>query len=130
MSASTGSHRRARTWRAAAAYFVVVCHTGCASLGGAPSGVIGPPADAGRVALRVEAPPLLAELVGVPRGKSDAAGSGAGEFFLQCAGGLSGGGGGDFAALAYLIWLAGCTVATPIAAGIAAHKAPGADDVA
>ena len=115
---------------AAAMAVVVAAQFGCASMVGAPSGVIGPPADIGRAVLIVDAPPIVAEAVGIPRGKAEAAGTQAGRFFLQCAGQGAGAAGGTYAAAAYILWLAGCGIATPIAAGLAAHKADSAEDVA
>jgi len=102
---------------------------GCTSMVGAPSGVLGPPADVGRAMLIVDTAPLTVEAVNIPRGKGDAAESGAARFFLQCAG-AAGHAGGTFAGAAAIVWLAGCALGTPIAAGVAASNAESADDVA
>ena len=96
---------------------------------GGPSGAIGPPVEVNRIALRVEPSPVAVEFIGVPAGKGQAAAEGAGRFFAQCLAAPGGGGGGTFVAAAYMLWLAGCAVAAPIAAGVAGHKAMSADDV-
>ncbi|MES2480877.1 MAG: hypothetical protein V4609_02675 [Pseudomonadota bacterium] len=108
---------------------LAVFQAGCASMLGGPSGTLGPPVEVSRVALRVEPLPVAVEFIGVPGGKGQAATEGAGRFFAQCAVAPGGGGGGSFLAAAYMLWLAGCAVAAPIAAGVAGHKAMSADDV-
>lgn len=108
---------------------LAVFQAGCASMLGGPSVTLGPPVEVNRVALRVEPSPVAVEFIGVPAGKGQAAAEGAGRFFAQCLAAPGGGGGGTFVAAAYMLWLAGCAVAAPIAAGVAGRQAMRADDV-
>lgn len=118
-----------RRTRAMFLVVVVAAQFACASIVGAPSGIIGPPADVGRAILIVDAPPIPVETIDIPRSKPEAAGSEAGRFFISCAGYGAGGAGGTYAAAAYVLWLAGCGLATPVAGGLAARSAERADDV-
>jgi hypothetical protein len=65
---------------------------------------------------------------GIARSKGEAAGKTAGNTFVTCVTGMKGCS-GDFCGLGVLLWIAACSVATPVVAVVGAVKAPSAEEI-